>query len=40
LIIKGTKGIVEKFIKAPEIHYAEPLTVKAGKKESTEGLAD
>ncbi|MCR4395898.1 MAG: class II fructose-bisphosphate aldolase [Candidatus Saccharicenans sp.] len=40
LNIKGTKAIVEKFIKVPEIHHAEPLEVKAGKKESTEGLAD
>ncbi|HEK86201.1 MAG: class II fructose-bisphosphate aldolase [Candidatus Saccharicenans sp.] len=40
LNIKGTKAIVEKFIKAPEIHHAEPLEVKAGKKESTEDLAD
>ena len=40
LNIKGTKAVVGKFIKAPEIHHAEPLAVKAGKKESTEGLAD
>jgi len=40
LNIKGTKTVVGKFIKAPEIHHAEPLAVKAGKKESTEGLAD
>jgi len=38
LNIKGTKAVVGKFIKAPEIHHAEPLAVKAGKKESTEGL--
>ncbi|MGQ9801547.1 MAG: class II fructose-bisphosphate aldolase [Candidatus Saccharicenans sp.] len=40
LNIKGTKNIIEKFIQAPEIHRAEPVEVKAGKKESTEGLAD
>ncbi|MBC7362690.1 MAG: class II fructose-bisphosphate aldolase [Candidatus Aminicenantes bacterium] len=40
LNIKGTKDIVEKFIKAPEVHHAGPLEVKAGEKESTEGLAD
>lgn len=40
LNIKGTKSIIEKFILAPEIHQAEPLELKAGKKESTEGLAD
>jgi hypothetical protein len=40
LIIKGKKAIVDKFIKAPEIHHAEPPTVKSGKKELTEGLAD
>lgn len=40
LNIKGTKSIIEKFIQAPGIHRAEPVEVKAGKKESTEGLAD
>lgn len=40
LKIKWTKAIVDKFIKAPEIHHAEPLEVKSGKKESIEGLAD
>ncbi|MCX8161199.1 MAG: class II fructose-bisphosphate aldolase [Candidatus Saccharicenans sp.] len=40
LNIKGTRALVEKFIKAPEIHQAEPQEVKTGKKESVEGLAD
>ncbi|NPV83215.1 MAG: aldolase [Candidatus Aminicenantes bacterium] len=40
LNIKGTRALVDKFVRAPEIHHAEPLEVKAGKKESVDGLAD
>ena len=40
LNIKGTRALVDKFVRAPEIHHAEPLEVKTGKKESVDGLAD
>lgn len=40
LNIKGTRAAVEKFIKAPDIHHSGPKEIKAGKKESVEGLAD
>jgi len=40
LNIRGTRALVEKFVRAPEIHHPGPLEVKAGKKESVEGLAD
>jgi fructose/tagatose bisphosphate aldolase len=40
LNIKGTRALVDKFVRAPEIHHAEPLEVKSGKKESVDGLAD
>lgn len=40
LNIKGTRALVDKFVRVPEIHHAEPLEVKTGKKESVDGLAD
>lgn len=40
LNIKGTKELVSNFIKAPQIHHAEPQEIKAYEKESVEGLAD
>ncbi|MFH1265178.1 MAG: class II fructose-bisphosphate aldolase, partial [Planctomycetota bacterium] len=39
--VAGTTEIVKNFVKAPEVHHPLPAGgIKAGKKESTEGLAD
>ncbi len=40
LNIRGTRALVEKFVRAPEIHHPGPLEVKTGQKESVDGLAD
>ncbi|MEW5902184.1 MAG: hypothetical protein AB1715_12035, partial [Acidobacteriota bacterium] len=39
--VAGTKDIVKKYIRPPEVHHPLPSGgVEAGKKEPTEGLAD
>ena len=40
LNIKGTREVIDRLVKAPEIHHAEPQAIKSGQKESVEGLAD
>jgi len=40
LNIKGTREVIGRLVKAPEIHQPEPQAIKSGQKESVEGLAD
>ncbi|MDD8031643.1 MAG: class II fructose-bisphosphate aldolase [Acidobacteriota bacterium] len=40
LNIKGTREVIDRFVKAPEIHHSEPQAIKSGQKESVEGLSD
>lgn len=40
LNIKGTREVIDRLVKAPEIHHAEPQAIKSGQKESVEGLSD
>jgi len=40
LNIKGTREVIDRLVKAPEIHRPEPPAIKSGQKESIEGLSD
>jgi len=40
LNIKGTREVIDRLVKAPEIHQPEPQAIKSSQKELIEGLSD